>query len=107
MDAQKLGYEQRTDWADTTTAVFMGLTMGCARCHDHKFDPITQRDYYSLQAVFAGSKEEEIPTITGMGIADFKQYYPRVLKVDEERKAYRLFEQRTKSRPLTAAEKEE
>jgi cytochrome c553 len=35
-----------------TTAV--GLTVGCARCHDHKFDPIPQRDYYSLQAVFAG-----------------------------------------------------
>ena len=35
-----------------TTAV--GLTVGCARCHDHKFDPIPQKDYYSLQAVFAG-----------------------------------------------------
>lgn len=35
-----------------TTAV--GLTVGCAKCHDHKFDPIPQRDYYSLQAVFAG-----------------------------------------------------
>ena len=33
---------------------FLGLTVNCARCHDHKFDPITQRDYYGLQAVFAG-----------------------------------------------------
>src|SRR5262249_54483560 len=33
---------------------FMSLTVGCARCHDHKFDPITQRDYYRLQAIFAG-----------------------------------------------------
>lgn len=50
--------QQRTDdlndiLAATATA-FLGLTVQCARCHDHKFDPITQRDYYALQAVFAG-----------------------------------------------------
>ncbi len=37
-----------------TTATFLGLTVGCARCHDHKFDPFTQRDYYAMQAFFAG-----------------------------------------------------
>jgi hypothetical protein len=37
-----------------TSATFLGLTVGCARCHNHKFDPILQKDYYSLQAVFAG-----------------------------------------------------
>lgn len=40
------------DRAETTATVFMGLTWGCARCHDHKFDPITQRDYYRLFAFF-------------------------------------------------------
>ena len=38
----------------TTGAAFLGLTVNCCRCHDHKFDPILQKDYYRLQAVFAG-----------------------------------------------------
>ena len=39
-----------------TSEAFLGLTVGCARCHDHKFDPIQQRDYYRLYATFAGLK---------------------------------------------------
>ena len=42
------------DRVDTTAAVFMGLTANCASCHDHKFDPLTQREYYSLGAIFKG-----------------------------------------------------
>lgn len=44
------------DMINTTGTAFLGLTIGCARCHNHKFDPITQRDYYSMQAIFAGVK---------------------------------------------------
>ncbi len=42
------------DVTDVTGQVFLGLTIGCARCHDHKFDPVLQRDYFRLQAFFAG-----------------------------------------------------
>jgi hypothetical protein len=58
------GDQYRAEWqadaVDTVGAAFLGLTVGCARCHDHKFDPISQRDYYSMTALFAGSVEREI-----------------------------------------------
>lgn len=47
-------YLARDDLVHQTLSSFMSLTVNCARCHDHKFDPISQRDYYALQAVFAG-----------------------------------------------------
>lgn len=47
------------DMINTTGTVFLGLTIGCARCHNHKFDPILQSDYYSMQAIFAGVKHGE------------------------------------------------
>jgi mono/diheme cytochrome c family protein len=46
--------DELADLINTTGTAFLGLTLGCARCHDHKFDPITQKDFYSLQAVYAG-----------------------------------------------------
>ncbi len=52
------------DITDTTGDVFLGMGMQCARCHDHKFDPILQKDYYRLQAFFAGIIPEESPAQT-------------------------------------------
>ncbi len=48
---------ERTDIIGTTV---LGLTVGCARCHDHKFDPMPQRDYYRLQAYLAGTQEHNL-----------------------------------------------
>jgi hypothetical protein len=47
------------DMTDTTGLVFLGLTVGCARCHDHKYDPITQKDYYRLQAFFVAFRAKD------------------------------------------------
>ncbi len=52
------------DQIDVTTKAFLGLTVSCARCHDHKFDPIPTKDYYSLYGVFANSlPPAELPTL--------------------------------------------
>jgi len=51
------------DRIDVTTRGLMGLTVTCARCHDHKFDPIPTRDYYSLYGVFASSVEPPLPPV--------------------------------------------
>ena len=51
----------RDDMVTTVMSTFQSLTVHCARCHDHKFDPVTQREYYALQAVFAGVDRAERP----------------------------------------------
>ena len=51
----------RDDMVQTTMSAFVSMTAHCARCHDHKFDPIPQEDYYSLQAVFAGVDRADRP----------------------------------------------
>ena len=53
--------DELADFVNTTGTAFLGMTIGCARCHNHKFDPIPQRDYYALQAVFAGVQHGERP----------------------------------------------
>ncbi len=53
----KLEYDQNTDFVDTTGAAFLGLTFACARCHDHKYDPVSHQEYFGLQAIFAASDQ--------------------------------------------------
>ena len=47
----------------TAGSAMLGLTIGCARCHDHKFDPIPTRDYYRMLAAFASSERREAPAL--------------------------------------------
>ena len=57
IDKPKMFYDIVDEQIDVTSQVFLGLTLACARCHDHKFDPLPTRDYYSLAAIFASTKQ--------------------------------------------------
>jgi hypothetical protein len=59
-DAEVNRLELLTEMTNGLGAAFLGLTVGCARCHDHKFDPISQADYYRLQSFFAAAQPKEI-----------------------------------------------
>ncbi len=53
--------DELNDILNTTGTTFLGLTVGCARCHHHKFDPISQTDYYAMKAIFSGVQHGERP----------------------------------------------
>jgi hypothetical protein len=103
MVSSQLESEWLTDAADTTGAAFLGLTFGCARCHDHKFDPITQRDYFAMQAVFAASDRPypakirltRIKALNGLlsdaPVPDSLKDDPRCTVQTEEQVGFRLF----------------
>ena len=55
-DKQKMLYDVYDEQVDVTSKAFMGLTMACARCHNHKFDPILTKDYYAMIGMFASTK---------------------------------------------------
>jgi mono/diheme cytochrome c family protein len=66
VDAEEFRVAAVKDRVDTTVQVWMGLTMGCAKCHSHKYDPITQQDYYRFYALFNQTEDanrgDEAPT---------------------------------------------
>jgi hypothetical protein len=66
-DRQQL--DQISDRIDTLTRGFLGLTVACARCHDHKYDPISSVDYYALAGVFASTEYVEAPLVPADEVA--------------------------------------
>lgn len=87
--------QQRQDFLNDATdavgSIFLGVTIGCAKCHDHKYDVITQQDYYRLQAFFAGAKRESRELSGDLGDpADvreiFKSVTEELARLQNERK---------------------
>jgi hypothetical protein len=64
-------YEYLNDMIGTTTRAFLGLTVACARCHDHKFDPITQMDYYRMMAIFFPFIDYDYPLAPASEVATY------------------------------------
>lgn len=109
--AQPKDYEARmlADRVRAVGTVWLGLTTGCAQCHDHKFDPITSRDFYSLGAFFADIEEQAIGAREPGMLVLSPQEAARLQSLDDAiAKAQRILEQNAKSPTeamMTATEK--
>ncbi len=66
-------FNELDDMISTTGSAFLGLTVGCARCHDHKYDPIPTRDYYRMLSAFNGGDRAEVPLVSPSEAAKWRQ----------------------------------
>jgi mono/diheme cytochrome c family protein len=89
-DDEQFRVEAVVDRVSTTGSAFLGLTLGCARCHDHKYDPISQREFYELFAIFNNADEPTLPVPTDQQakevpalLAEIEQAEIRLKQVDD------------------------
>jgi hypothetical protein len=75
--------DERHDRVDVVSRGFLGLTVGCARCHDHKYDPISTRDYYALAGVFNNTNYTEVPLAPKSLVEEYKAK-KKLLEAKEE-----------------------
>ena len=75
--------DERHDRVDVVTRGFLGLTVACARCHDHKYDPIPTKDYYALAGVFANSVYHEYPRVPESVAKEWKAEDERIEKKEK------------------------
>lgn len=80
--------DERHDKVDVLTRGFLGLTVACARCHDHKFDPISMKDYYGLAGVFYSSPYEEYPLVSEDVVEAYHQHQQKIKSLEEEIKQF-------------------
>jgi mono/diheme cytochrome c family protein len=73
--------DERNERVDAVTRGTLGMTVACARCHNHKYDPITQKDYYALIGIFANSTYKEYPTVSEAQAAAFESNQAKLEKL--------------------------
>ena len=76
--------QYQEDRADATGKAFLGLTVGCAQCHDHKFDPIPTKDYYSLLGVFTSTKLKEYPLAPADVVKEYDAREKQITELQEK-----------------------
>jgi len=75
--------DERHDRVDVVSRGFLGLTVGCARCHDHKYDPIPTKDYYALASVFLNTAYKEYPLAPQSVVEEFKAQDKKIEKKED------------------------
>jgi Protein of unknown function (DUF1549)/Protein of unknown function (DUF1553)/Planctomycete cytochrome C len=90
--------DERHDRVDVVSRGFLGLTVGCARCHDHKYDPIPTTDYYSLSGVFLNTTYHEYPLVPKSVVDEYTQQDKQIEKKEK------LLEEFTKTESTQLAE---
>jgi len=100
------------DVTHSTATVFLGLTAGCARCHDHKFDPLPAREYYELQAAFASARFEQraAPFLDRENRAGFEEQAGRIQELARRNEArledlHRVIRERMGGAPKNAVDR--
>ena len=96
--------DELDDRIDTLTRGLLGLTVACARCHDHKYDPIPTRDYYSLAAAYNGSNLDVRPLTDAKTVESYRAWEKTVKEAEARFKAAE--KERGKGKPTEASQKE-
>ncbi len=98
-DVEKLVMDTIDEQIDATGKVFLGMTLGCARCHDHKFDPILQADYYALAGFFRSTQ-----TYAGTNMGAIKYWHEYALATESELEQLKPVEAEIKAKQKAASD---
>jgi mono/diheme cytochrome c family protein len=80
--------DERNERIDAVTRGFLGLTVQCARCHNHKYDPISQKDYYALGGVFASTTYTEYPRVSEAQVKAYREKEKQIEDLETEKSEF-------------------
>ena len=84
IEPPKARADERHDRVDVLTRGFLGLTVACARCHDHKYDPIPTKDYYALSGIFANTEAKESPLADAAVVKAYDDQHKKITEQEEQ-----------------------